>query len=39
MNSFIKHLQNIDNAIVVPCYEEKMNTIHDKLSDLFSKHK
>ena len=39
MNSFIKHLQNIDNAIVVPCYEEKMNTIHDKLSDLFTKHK
>ena len=30
---------NINNAILVPCYEEKINTIHSKLSDLFSKHK
>ena len=39
MTSFIKHFQNIDNAIVVPCYEERINTVHAKLSDLFSKHK
>ena len=39
MNSFVKYFQNIDNAIVVPCYEERINTIHAKLSDLFSKHK
>ncbi len=39
INSFIKHFQNIDNAILVPCYEEKINTIYSKLSDLFSKHK
>ena len=39
MNSFIKYFQNIDNAIVVPCYEERINTVHAKLSDLFSKHK
>jgi len=39
MNSFIKYFQNIDNAILVPCYEEKINTVHAKLFDLFSKHK
>ncbi len=39
MNSFIKYFQNVSDAIVVPCYEEKVNTIHEKLSDLFSKHK
>ena len=39
IGSFIKYFQNINNAILVPCYEEKINTIHSKLSDLFSKHK
>ena len=39
ISSFIKYFQNINNAILVPCYEEKINTIHSKLSDLFSKHK
>ena len=39
MNSFIKYFQNIDNAIVVSCYEERINTVHAKLSHLFSKHK
>ncbi len=38
INSFIKHLQDINNAILVPCYEQKINTINSKLSDLFSKH-
>ena len=38
-NSFIKHLQNSKNAILVPCYEEKINTINSKLYNLFSKHK
>ncbi len=39
LSSFIKYFMNINNAILVPCYEEKINTIHSKLSDLFSKHK
>ena len=39
INSFIKYFQNINNAILVPCYEEKVNTIHHKLTDLFNKHK
>ncbi len=39
VNSFIKYFQNLNNAILVPCYEEKINTIHSKLSDLFTKHK
>ncbi len=39
INSFIKFFQNINNAILVPCYEEKINTIHSKLSDLLLKHK
>ena len=39
INSFIKYFQNIDNAVLVPCYEEKIDTIHSKLSNLFSKHK
>ena len=39
VSSFIKYFQNINNAILVPCYEEKINTVHSKLSDLFSKHK
>ena len=38
INSFIKHLQDIKNAILVPCYEQKIDTINSKLSDLFSKH-
>ena len=39
VNSFVKYFQNISNAILVPCYEEKINNIRSKLSDLFSKHK
>ena len=39
INSFVKHFQNINNAIIVPCYEEKTDTIYSKISDLFSKHK
>ncbi len=39
LSSFIKYFMNINNAILVPCYEEKINTIHSKLSDLFSRHK
>ena len=39
VNSFIKYFQNLNNAILVPCYEEKINNIQSKLSDLFSKHK
>jgi len=38
-NSFIKHFQSIVNAILVPCYEQKINIMYSKLSDLFSKHK
>ena len=39
INSFIKYFQNIKNAILVPCYEEKTSAIHSKLSDLFFRHK
>ena len=39
INYFIKYFQNINNAILVPCYEEKINIIHHKLSDLLSRHK
>ncbi len=39
INSFTKYFQNINNAFLVPCYEEKINSIHSKLSNLFSKHK
>jgi len=39
ISSFIKYFQNINNAFQVPCYEEKINTIYSKLTDLFSKHK
>ena len=39
VNSFIKYFQNLNNAILVSCYEEKINTIQSKLSNLFSKHK
>ena len=37
--SFKKYFQNTNNSILVPCYEEKTNSIHSKLSNLFSKHK
>ena len=39
VNSFIRYFQNLNNAILVPCYEEKINTIQSKLSDIFSRHK
>ena len=39
LNSFLKYFQNINNAILVPCYEEKIDTINSKISDLFFKHK
>ena len=39
ISSFTKYFQEINNAILVPCYEEKINNIHSKLYDLFSKHK
>ncbi len=39
INSFLKYFQNINDAILVPCYEEKVNTMHYKLSNLFSRHK
>ena len=39
INSFVRYFQNVNNAILVPCYEEKINTIYSKLTDLFSKHK
>ena len=39
VNSFVKHFQNLKNAILVPCYAEKINTIQSKLTELFSKHK
>ena len=38
-NSFVKNFINKNNAILVPCYEEKINTINTKLYGLFSKHK
>ena len=38
-SSFIKYLQNNNNSILVPCYEEKTGTLHSKLTDLFFKHK
>ena len=37
--AFIKHLQNNKNSIIVPCYEEKLKTIYNEISNLFSKHK
>ncbi len=39
VNSFIKYFQNLNNAILVPCYEEKINIVQSKLYNLFSKHK
>ena len=38
INSFVKHFQNVNNAILVPCYEEKIDTINSKISDLLFKH-
>ena len=38
-NSFIKHLQKINQAILVSCYEETSHTISLKISNLFLKHK
>ena len=39
MSSFLKYFQNVNNAFLVPCYEENKDTIYSKISDLFSKHK
>ena len=39
MGSFIKYFQNVNNAFLVPCYEENTDTIYSKISNLFSKHK
>ncbi len=39
IGSFIKYFQHMNNAILVPCYEEKNNIVQFKLSDLFLKHK
>ena len=39
IGSFIKYFQNTNNSILVPCYEEKKNSIRSKLANLFSKHK
>ena len=38
IGSFIKYFQNVNNAILVPCYEEKIDTINSKISDLLFKH-
>ena len=38
-SSFLKYFQNSKNSILVPCFEEKINTIHSEMSRLFSKHK
>ena len=37
--TFIKHLENTKNIIIVPCYEEKLITIYNEITNLFSKHK
>ena len=39
ISSFVKYFQNVNNAILVPCYEEKIETINSKISDLLFKHK
>ena len=39
INSFVKYFQNVNNAILVPCYEEKIDTVNSKISDLLFKHK
>ncbi len=38
-NNFTKYFQNNKNSIIVPCYEEKLKTIRNEISNLFSKHK
>ena len=38
-NSFIKHLQTLNQAILVSCYEETSDNISLKISNLFLKHK
>ena len=38
-SAFTKHFQNNKNSIIVPCYEEKLKTIYNEISNLFSKHK
>ncbi len=37
--TFIKYLENIKNIMIVPCYEEKLKTIYNEITSLFSKHK
>ena len=37
--TFIKYLENIKNVIIVPCYEEKLKTVYNELTNLFLKHK
>ena len=37
--TFMKHLENIKDIIIVPCYEEKLKTIYKEIAHLFSKHK
>ena len=38
-STLIKHLQNNKNFFIIPCYEEKLGTIHNEITNLFSKHK
>ena len=38
-STLIKNLENIKNIIIVPCYEEKLKTIYNEITKLFSKHK
>ena len=37
-STFLKYFQNNDNSILVPCYEEKSETIYSQISYIFSKH-
>ncbi len=37
--AFLKFFQNTENSILVPCYEEKSETIYSQIYHLFSKHK
>ena len=37
--TFLKYFQNSKNSVLVPCFEEKIDTIHSEISRLFSKHK
>ena len=38
-STFLKYFQNNDNSILVPCYEEKSETIYSQISYIFSNHK